>query len=195
MVSDSPPDRELEWTDEGIQSAKNLIQRIDKYFTKDGTKISLENQKSIERFIYNMEKNILHFSLNKCIADIYTLFNILERDKAYLSNNPLSKKILVCLLPLVPRLANKIYLELFNEDIKNNFWPLVDSNLLEEDEIILPIQIKGKLATTINTKKDYNEDELLKDIYKIDKIRMKILDKKILKVINVQNKIINIITN
>ena len=66
---------------------------------------------------------------------------------------------------------------------------------MEEDEIILPIQIKGKLATTINTKKDYNEDELLKDIYKIDKIRMKILDKKILKVINVQNKIINIITN
>ncbi len=195
MVSDSPPDRELEWTDQGIQSAKNLIQRIDKYFTKDGTKISLENQKSIERFIYNMEKNILHFSLNKCIADIYTLFNILERDKAYLSNNPLSKKILVCLLPLAPRLANKIYLELFNEDIKNNVWPLVDSNLLEEDEIILPIQIKGKLATTINTKKDYNEDELLKDIYKIDKIRMKILDKKILKVINVQNKIINIITN
>jgi len=195
MISDSPPDRELEWTDEGIQSAKNLIQRIDKYFKKESTEISEEIQKNIEKFIYDMERNILSFSLNKCVANIYTLFNHLEKNKINLSNNLLSKKILICMSPIIPRLAKKLYQELFHEDMQKNNWPLIDMNLLEEDEIVLPIQIKGKLVATINTKKDYNEDELLKDIYKIEKIKMKILDKKVSKVINVQNKIINIITN
>ena len=195
MISDSPPDRELEWTDEGIQSAKNLIQRIDKYFKKESTEISEEIQKNIEKFIYDMERNILSFSLNKCVANIYTLFNHLEKNKINLSNNLLSKKILICMSPIIPRLAKKLYQELFHEDMQKNNWPLIDMNLLEEDEIVLPIQIKGKLVATINTKKDYNEDELLKDVYKIEKIKMKILDKKVSKVINVQNKIINIITN
>ena len=67
--------------------------------------------------------------------------------------------------------------------------------ITRKNEIDLPIQIHGKLITTINTKKDYNEENLLKDIYKIDKIQKKIDGKKVIKVINVQNKIINIITN
>ena len=67
--------------------------------------------------------------------------------------------------------------------------------LIEEKEINLPIQIKGKLISTINTKKGYNEKDLLEQIYKIEKINSKITGKKIIKVINVQDKIINIITN
>ena len=73
--------------------------------------------------------------------------------------------------------------------------PLVDLKLLEEHEIILPIQIKGKLVTTIKTEKNYKEDDILKEIYQIEKVKNKISKKKILKVINVKNKIINIITN
>ena len=75
------------------------------------------------------------------------------------------------------------------------FWPKVDESLIEEDEINLPIQIKGKLISTINTKKGYNEKDILEKIYKIEKINNKIIGKKIIRVINVQDKIINIITN
>ena len=67
--------------------------------------------------------------------------------------------------------------------------------MLEDDHLVLPIQIKGKLVATIETKKDYKEDELLVDILKIDRVNHKLSGKNILKVINVQNKIINIITN
>ena len=56
------------------------------------------------------------------------------------------------------------------------------------------IQVKGKLVTTINTKKGYDEDKILDSIYKLDKIKNKIENKKIIRVINVQDKIINIIT-
>ena len=71
----------------------------------------------------------------------------------------------------------------------------MNKSLIEENEINLPIQIKGKLISTINTKKGYNEKELLEKIYKIEKIKNKIDGKEILRVINVQDKIINIITN
>jgi len=194
MISDSPPDRELEWTDEGIQSSKNLINRIQRYFSENKGEVNLEVEKEIEKFVYNIEKNILSFSLNKCVANIYTLFNYLEKNSIYLNNNKLSKKILACLYPIVPKLSLQLVEKLFN---LNNFdeWPEIDKDLLIEDKIKLPIQIQGKLITTIDTEKGYAEQEILNSIYQLDKIRNKMLDKKVVKVINVQDKIINIILN
>ena len=194
MISDSPPDRELEWTDEGIQSSKNLINRIQRYFSENKGEVNLEVEKEIEKFVYNVEKNILSFSLNKCVADIYTLFNYLEKKGIYLNNNKLSKKILTCLYPIVPKLSLQLVEKLFG---LNNFneWPEINKNLLIENKIKLPIQIQGKLITTIDTEKGYLEQEILNSIYQLDKIRNKMLNKKVVKVINVQDKIINIILN
>ena len=194
MVSDSPPDRELEWTDKGIQSSKNLIRRIENYFLIKKTKIDKDTEKVIEKFIYNIEKNILDFSLNKCVADIYTLFNYLEKQKIYLNDSNISQRILVCLYPIVPRMSSNILKNLFEED-KMKYWPSVNTELLLETNIILPIQVNGKLATTIQTNKGYEKDDILELVYKIDKIESKINNRKVIKVINVQDKIINIITN
>ena len=108
MISDSPPDRELEWTDEGIQSSKNLIHRIERYFQKEKSNNELKIDKNIEKFVHDIEKNILNFSLNKCVANIYTLFNYLEKSKIYLGNSNYSKKILVCLFLLVPNLSSRV---------------------------------------------------------------------------------------
>ena len=55
--------------------------------------------------MHDIEKNILDFSLNKCVADIYTLFNYLEKNKIYLSNNELSNKIIICIFPILPKLS------------------------------------------------------------------------------------------
>ncbi len=195
MISDSPPDRELEWTDEGIQSSKNLISRLERYFRQKKTKIPEETYKVVEKFIYEMEKNILSFSLNKCVANIYTLINFLEKNKIFLGSDTLSKKILICLFPIIPRLSLLLSKELSNMIISNDKWPEINMDLIEENEINLPIQIKGKLISTINTKKGYNEDTLLEEIYKIEKISNKIAGKKIIRIINVQDKIINIITD
>ena len=195
MISDSPPDRELEWTDEGIQSSKNLINRLERYFLESETNLTENTHKMVEKFIFEIEKNILNFSLNKCIANIYTLLNYLEKNKIYVGKNELSKKILICLFPIIPRLSSSLLKKNFNFKVSSDLWPEVNNSLIEENEINLPIQIKGKLVSTINTKKSYNEKELLEKIYKIEKIKNKIDGKEILRVINVQDKIINIITN
>ena len=195
MISDSPPDRELEWTDEGIQSAKNLINRLERYFLQKQNNIGEDAVKAVEKFVFEMEKNILNFSFNKCIANIYTLFNFLEKNKIYLGENQLSKKVLISLFPIIPRQSLTLSKKIFNTNIPDLLWPSIDQNLIEENEINLPIQIKGKLISTINTKKGYNEKDLLEKIYKIEKISNKISGKKVVRVINVQDKIINIITN
>ena len=194
MISDSPPERELEWTDEGIQTSKNLVRRIERYFSQKKTNIDISNEKKVEKFIYDIENNILNFSLNKCVADIYTLLNYLERNNVFLSNSGIGKKFLICLFPILPKLTTSLNITLFNS---SNFdkWPAIRKELLVEDEINLPIQIHGKLVTTIKTKKGYDETKILNSVYQLDKIKLKIKYKKIVKVINVQDKIINIITS
>ena len=194
MISDSPPDRELEWTDEGIQSSKNLVNRIHRYFSKKKGDVSLEIKKEIEKFVHNIENNILNFSLNKCVADIYTLFNYLEKKNVYLYDDKLSKRILICLFPIIPDLSRSLNKNLFKSSGFEK-WPEINADLLLEKRLKLPIQIHGKLITTLDTTKGYSEKEILKSIYKLDKIKNKIQNKKVTKVINVQDKIINIIVN
>ncbi len=194
MISDSPPERELEWTDEGIQSSKNLTNRIERYFSKKLNEVDNEVEKKVEKFVFDIEKNILSFSLNKCVADIYTIFNYLEKRNIYLYDNVLSERILTCLFPILPKLSSSLNKSLLKKD---NFkeWPTVNKDLLFESKIKLPIQIQGKLITVVETTKGYSEKEILNSIYKLDKIRNKIENKEIAKVINVQDKIINIILN
>ena len=94
---------------------------------------------------------ILNFSLNKCVANIYTLFNYLEKSKIYLGNSDYTKKILTCLFPIVPNLSSSLYQKIFDIKLDLMSWPDVNHKLLEEEEIELPIQIKGKLASTLKT--------------------------------------------
>ena len=195
MISDSPPDRELEWTDEGIQSSKNLINRIERYFSKVKTSFDQSTEQQVEKYVSDMEKNILNFSLNKCVANIYSLLNYLEKAKVFLGNDGLSKKILICMSPIIPELASKLFKSLFNEKLQESNWPLVNDSILVDSKIDLPIQIKGKLAMVIPTTKGYDLDDILKSLYQLEKIKNKIENKKVIKVINVQDKIINIITN
>ncbi len=195
MISDSPPDRELEWTDQGVQGCKNLTHRISNYFKQKINNNDEKAVKAIEQFIFNIEKNINEFALNKCVANIYTLFNYLEKNKIYTGNTILSKKILVCISPIVPSLSKNIFNSIFNDEIFKEAWPTVDKTYLVENDIQLPIQINGKVTIIYPTQKDYEESAIINQIKKIDKIRTRIEGKQIKKIINVQNKIINIIVS
>ena len=117
----------------------------------------------------------------------------MEKNQIYLHDNELSRKVLICLFPILPRLSVKISSILFNTKNLGN-WPDIKYELLVENKINLPIQIQGKLVTTFETMKGYKEKDILNSIYQLDKIKNKIANKEVLRVINVQDKIINIIT-
>jgi leucyl-tRNA synthetase len=194
MVSDSPPDRNLEWTEEGIQGSKNLVLRISRYFEKEATPISQKQKKKIKIFIYNMNKHINTFSFNKCIAEVYTLLNYLEKQKIYTGKSNITKDILACLFPIVPNLVNTILTKIFTENSIELQWPLVDVSEIEEDELNLPIQINGKFVDAYKVNKDYEENDIIDTVLAIDKFKQRIKGKPIKKVIHVKDKILNIIT-
>ena len=193
MISDSPPDRNLEWTEEGIQGSKNLVNRIHRYFENEATTINNEQVKKIKLFIYNMGENIISFSFNKCVAEIYTLLNYLEKQKVFTGNTDLGKEILTCLFPIIPSITSKILEDKFNGLSAELKWPLVDASEIEEETINLPIQINGRFTTTYSVDKEYKEDELLKFVLEVAKIKEKVKDSPIKKIIHVKNKILNII--
>ena len=196
MISDSPPERDLEWTDAGIQSSKNLTNRIERFFSRDfdNKKISEDKNKFIYKTLYEMDKNISNLSLNKYIANIFTLFNYMEKEQINIKND-LGKKILICLYPLFPSLINKIFKDLFDQITDDIKWPLIDEKFIIEKIIDLPIQINGKFVTTYKTQIDYKINDIYDNLITTPKINEKIKDKKLVKKINVQNKIINLIFN
>jgi leucyl-tRNA synthetase len=193
MVSDSPPDRNLEWTEEGIQGSKNLIGRIERYFGNNASPISEGQERKIKIFIYNMNKNIKSFSFNKCIAEIYTLLNYLEKQKIYTGKSNTTKNILACLFPIVPSLVNKILMSIFPKQIIELKWPTVDTSEIEENELNLPIQVNGKFVDTYKVNKNYDEKEIIDQLLLIDKFKQRIKNIPIKKVIHVKDKILNII--
>jgi len=193
MISDSPPDRNLEWTEEGIQGSKNLVNRIHRYFENEATPINKEQIKKIKYFMYNMKENIISFSFNKCVAEIYTLLNYLEKHKVFTGNTDLGKKILTCLFPIIPSITIRILEDKFNGLSAELKWPLVDASEIEEEYISLPIQINGRFTTTYSVDKKYKEDELLKFVLEVAKIKEKVKDSPIKKIIHVKNKFLNII--
>ena len=193
MISDSPPDRNLEWTEEGIQGSKNLVNRIHRYFENEATPINKEQIKKIKYFMYNMKENIISFSFNKCVAEIYTLLNYLEKQKVFTGNTDLGKEILTCLFPIIPSITSKILEDKFDVLSAELKWPLVDASEIEEETINLPIQINGRFTTTYSVDKEYKEDELLKFVLEVAKIKEKVKDSPIKKIIHVKNKFLNII--
>ncbi|MDB4233874.1 leucine--tRNA ligase, partial [Alphaproteobacteria bacterium] len=193
MVSDSPPDRNLEWTEEGIQGSKNLVGRIERYFENDSSPINKEQEKKIKIFIYNMNEYINSFSFNKCIAEIYTLLNYLEKQKIYTGKSNTTKNILSCIFPIVPSLVNKILIDIFPKETIKLQWPIVDISEIEENELNLPIQVNGKFVDTFKVKKNYDEKKIIDQILLIDKFKQRVKDNPIKKVIHVKDKILNII--
>ncbi len=196
MISDSPPDRDLEWTDAGIQSSKNLTNRIERFFSGDTNKKdpTRDDQKFIYKCLYDMDNNISNLSLNKYIANIFTLFNYMEKNEINIKND-LGEKILICLYPLFPSFINKIFTLLFEDKIENYKWPEIDKSFIKEKNIDLPIQINGKFVTTYQTQIDYEINDIYDNLINISKVSEKIKNKKLVKKINVQNKIINLIFN
>jgi len=206
ILSDSPPEKDIQWSDEGITASYRFIQRlwnlnlkiIDKiknYNGKDNDD-SNELDKITNRFIDSVTKNLTNFSYNKIIANLHEIHSSLikQLEKNY-SKDSLMKnynKILITMMPVVPHFASES-LTLLNFDIKNIKWPEVNQDLVKEDEIKYVIQINGKKRGLVKGENGIKEDQLMNLVLKNVNFQKYIENKKIKKKIFVPNKLINII--
>ena len=204
ILSDSPPEKDVQWSEQGMMSSYKFIQKLWILHNEIKIKISDQNKKEqggdeIEKFtnqtISKITTNLERFNYNVIIANMYETYNYLVN---YVKNNEdfknlkeNYKKILICFCPVIPHFANECLLDLgFKENID---WPKYDENLLDEEKINIVIQINGKKREVIKVKKDTNEKEILTIIKNNDKIQNFINNKEIIKRIFVPNKILNYI--
>ena len=203
ILSDSPPEKDVQWSEEGMNSSYKFIQKLWSLNQKIIDKIKEENlkdsntifEKNVNQFIKNINNNIDKFSYNKIIANFYELHSELNKtlknvySKTTLVKN--YKKILIAMSPVIPHFANEC-LEMIGER-KNIEWPVVQESFLIEKITKIIIQINGKTREIIETEIDITERKLLDTINQNIKLKKYIDRKEIKKIIFIPNKLINII--
>ncbi len=201
ILSDSPPEKDVQWSAVGVASANKFLQKIwnlnqlilNKKDLKNTSTEQAEFEIRIETFVFKIDKLINNFQLNVAIAQFYETYKFfndslnLNISKEVLKNNLI--KIMKLMIPFVPHLAHECLVDLKCKNI--NEWPKINQNLLKDLKINLVIQINGRTRDVINVTKDLNELELNKIITKSSKANKYLENKKIIKTIFVKNKIIN----
>ena len=205
ILSDSPPEKDVQWSDDGIKSSFKFIQKLWILNHKIIQEIKANHppnqnndiEKITNKFIKEITQNIENFSYNKIIAnfhELYSSFNnviIKKIEKDRLIEN--YKKILITISPVLPHFSSEC-MEIIN--IKENIlWPKVDEKFLIEDNINFIIQFNGKTRKIIVSKKNTTEDLLLTMIKEDDKLNSYLKNKNIKKKIFIPNKLINIIVD
>ncbi len=202
ILSDSPPEKDVQWSEEGIVSSFKFIQKlwklnekiVDEMNKNHNADYDNEILKYTNKYLKRVHDNLESFSYNKIIANLYEMYSFLNKqiEKAYTKNTLIEnyQKILITMTPILPHFAN----ECLNIIKAKNFkWPKYDISMLTEDNINIVIQINGKKRGLIQTIPNITEEKLL-EIIKNDEKIMKYFDqKKIKKKIYVKDKLLNII--
>ena len=206
IMSDSPPEKDVQWSDEGMEGSYRFIQKIWSLHELFIEKISLDQKPLIDdkisKFTNNLIAKITHnlenFRYNVIIANFYEMYNFFSKElkneasKNVLINN--YSKILILLNPFIPHLTSECLDQLSKfDEIEKNIWPKVNQKYLILEEINLVVQINGKKREILKVKKDLSEEKILEMINSNQKITNYINGKKIIKKIFVPNKIINLI--
>jgi len=203
ILSDSPPEKDVQWSEEGMISSYKFIQKLwnlnqrfleeiqKKHLQNNDNKLTIETNKFIAKVTQNLES----FSYNVIIANIHELhtFYLKQLNTPYTEKTLLEnyEKILILLLPVLPHFANECLENLKRKG--NIIWPKFDSKLTIDDEIAFVVQINGKKRGLILSKRDTNQKQLFEKIMKEKNISKYIDEKKIQKQIFVPNKLINIL--
>ena len=203
ILSDSPPEKDVQWSDEGIAASYKFVQKLwnlnikilEKIKQNNHNNDDIELDKLTNQFVNNVTNNLNDFGYNKIIANFYEIFSQLTKkiennySKSSLIKN--YEKILIVMMPVIPHFASES-LKLLGVEKKYE-WPIIEKKLLVNDTINYVIQINGRKRTLIKTNPNITEENLLKLVKKDENINKYLSNKNIKKKIFVPNKLINII--
>ena len=203
ILSDSPPEKDVQWSDEGIASSYKFIQKLWSLNEKVIHEIEQNHEgdegkdliKFTNKYLKKMTDALNAFSYNILIANLHEMQNFFYKE---LSNKYTKKtltenfgKILVTMVPIIPHLANEC-LKKLNYNVTE--WPAYNEKLLIEDVIAYVIQVNGKKRAIIEAKRDILDEELFEIVQKNKNLKKYFSEKEIKKKIFVPNRLINIIT-
>jgi leucyl-tRNA synthetase len=163
VLSDSPPERDLEWTENGIEGAWRFVQRLWRLF--DGLQAWEGEDKSLDRVLHQtiagVAADIEGLQFNKAVAKLYGLVNAIEKAAPSASRATAIRTAILIAAPMVPHLAEEAWAAMGNDGlIADAEWPAVDPALLVDDEVTIAIQVNGKLRDTVTAAKGADKADL-----------------------------------
>ena len=204
ILSDSPPEKDVQWSEQGMIASYKFIQKFWLLHKKILEKILLnekgDNSKPLESFtnalIDKVTKNLEKFHYNVIVANFHETYNFLnkETEKPINKNKLIEnyKKILCLLQPVVPHFALECLKEIDQNYI--SIWPKADLKLVEKKKLNIVIQIGGKKRGLLESEPNITKEKLIEKIKKDNVINKFINGKKIKKSIYIKDKLINLIT-
>jgi len=201
MLSDSPPERDVQWSQEGVSAAFKFVQKLwklnNEVLQKKEAPTNSDDvtlQTAVNKAIYNVTKNLDNFQYNVVIANIHEIYHLFHQHLiANKSSNKTMKneweKIIMLLMPITPHLAHECSIKLNKEF----YWPKYDRKLLEEENCKIVIQVDGKKRGILEMPINSKEASIIKKSKEMDNVLKHLKNAVIIKSIYIKNKLVNFI--
>ncbi len=199
ILSDSPPEKDVQWSNQGVNAAYKFLQKI---YNLNYLIVSRKDKKSqtdkefetkFNNYILKITDLINNFQFNVVIANIYSIYSLFSKAvDEEISNKCLKKNfsnLMRMLIPFTPHLAHECLQQI--GELATDKWPEIDQKFILNEKIKIAIQINGKTKEIIEVKKDLIEKDAISESKKNIKIYDNLKNKEIIKTIFVKNKIIN----
>ena len=209
MLSDSPPERDMEWTESGVEGASRFLKRLyrmaaDPALAKAGGALPTEGAggdlvRATHRAIDAMSGDIEGFRFNKAVAQLYTLANAIGDVKGDDDASAAARRFGIVTLtrliyPMAPHIAEEMWQALGHDTmLAVTAWPEADPALLTDDSIEIGVQVNGKLRDTVSLPRDAEEDEARATALASAGVIRYLEGREPRKVIVVKNRIINVV--
>ncbi|WP_339819514.1 leucine--tRNA ligase [uncultured Paracoccus sp.] len=196
MLSDSPPERDVEWTAAGAEAAFKFLSRVWRLadeVPEGGDDADLT--RTAHRAIADVTKAIEGFAFNKAVAKLYELANAVAKSQAGGEARRAALRIMAQLMaPMVPHLAEEVWSKSGGQGmVVDAGWPKADPALLEDDSVTLPIQINGKRRAEITVPKTMPKSEIEALVLADDTVLRFLDGAAVKKLIVVPGRIVNVV--
>ncbi len=202
ILSDSPPEKDVQWSDTGISASYKFLQKLwslnEKICQnkKKFSKFDEELEKFSNQIIRKLNDDLGRFGFNVVIASIYKIYSFYNqqtnKEDWGINFNKNYTNILKIINPIIPHFSNEC-LERLKQSVENIKWPEVDPKYLEKEIINIVTQINGKKRKVFSVNKSIDKETLIKNIKNDEQIQKYVDNKEILKTIYIENKLINFI--
>jgi len=213
----APPEKDLEWSDEGVEGASRFLNRVWRLasdYVEQIKELDLDNLELSDLDKKEAELNReIHQAIKKVSADlderknfntaisavmelvnaIYSYLNDVEEENVELLGTAIKTTILL-LAPFAPHMTEEIWFELgYGDSIHQQEWPDYDEEALKKDEITIVVQINGKVRDRVEVDADISEEDLKEIVLSQDKVQEYLEDKEVVKTIVVPKKLVNLV--
>ena len=218
MLSDSPPERDVIWTEEGVQGAARFVQRLwrlvgevaDLSPSPNAHDAAAEDavltiRKAAHWAVIRVEEDVERLRFNRCVAHAYELANALQAELAVKKDKPVSPEFITAMreaatfliqiiAPMMPHLAEECWKELgFDRLVAETAWPKADHALIVENDITIPIQVNGKKRGEITISREADAKTVEAAVLALETVQAALEGKPVKKVVVVPQRIVNVV--